>query len=503
MGKYLVGLDNGGTYIKAVIFDIEGTTIATEYQQVDLITPGEGRTERDMNVLWDANCTVLKQVIEKACIQPSEILGISLSGHGKGLYLWGKNDKPAYNGIVSTDTRAYMYPEKWNADGTADKIFEKTCQKVLACQPVSLISWLKDNNPEVIENTKWIFGVKDYIRFRLTGEANAEITDISGSNFVNIVESKYDKELLRDFGLEDIYDKLPPLKYSTDVSGYITAETSKMTGLVEGTPVAAGMFDIDACAIAMDITDEDNLCVIAGTWSINEYISRKPILNKTVMMNSLYCIPGYYLVEECSPTSAANNEWFLNKFLSEEKALAKEQGISVYDIINHMVESVKPDEQNIMFLPYIFGSNYNPQAKACLIGMDSSHTKAQITRAVFEGIVFCHMVHIEKLLMNRSKPKAVRLAGGAANSKVWVQIFADVLNLPIEIIDTKELGALGCAMAAGVAAGVFKDLKEAAKKIVRIKERVEPIKENVEIYKSKFQLYKETAESLDSLWKKF
>ncbi|GAA0179741.1 FGGY-family carbohydrate kinase [Clostridium sediminicola] len=503
MGKYLLGLDNGGTNTKAVIFDIDGNTVATAYEQVELITPGEGRTERDMDVLWEVNCSVIKRAIENAKIEPREILGLSLSGHGKGLYLWGKDKKPAYKGIVSTDTRAYMYPEKWQKDGTAEKIFEKTCQKVLACQPVSLVSWLKDNEPEVIQNTQWIFGVKDYIRFKLTGEANAEITDISGSNFVNIREAKYDKELLCDFGLEDIYDKLPPLKYSTEVSGYITPQTSKKTGLAIGTPVAAGMFDIDACAIAMDITDEENLCVIAGTWSINEYIATEPVLNKTVMMNSLYCIPGYYLVEECSPTSAANNEWFLNKFMQEEKALAEKRGISVYEIINGMVESVKPDEQNIIFLPYIFGSNYNPQAKASFIGMDSSHTKEQIARSVFEGVVFCHKIHIEKLFMNRSKPKSVRLAGGAANSKVWVQIFADVLNLPIEIIETKELGALGAAMAAGVAAGVFENLKDAANKLVKIKQRVEPIRENVKIYQSKFELYKETSQVLDSLWKKF
>lgn len=503
MGQYLLGLDNGGTNIKAVIFDVEGNSIAAAYEQVDLITHGEGRTERDMDLLWKANYKVLKQVIEKADINPKEILGISLSGHGKGLYLWGMDDKPAYNGIESTDTRAYMYPEKWNNDGTADKIYKKTCQKILACQPVSLISWLKDNDPEVINNTKWIFGVKDYIRFRLTGEANAEITDISGSNLVNIIDKKFDKELLSDFGLEEIYDKLPPLKYSTDICGYITHDVSQLTGAPEGTPVVAGMFDIDACAIAMNITDENNLCIIAGTWSINEYISKKPILNKTVAMNSLYCMPGYYLIEESSPTSAANNEWFINKFMGEEKQLAKERGINVYEIMNGMVESVKPGEQNIIFLPYIFGSNYNPQAKACLIGMDSSHTKAQIARSIFEGIVFCHKVHIEKLLMNDFKPSTVRLAGGAANSKVWVQIFADVINLPIEIVDTNELGSLGSAMAAGVAVGVYNDLKDAAKKLVKIKYRIEPIQENVEIYKSKFELYKKTADALDVLWKNF
>lgn len=502
MGQYLLGLDNGGTYIKAVIFDLEGRTIATAYRQVELLTPGVGKTERDMNELWEANCTVIKRSIDQAKISAKNILGVSLSGHGKGLYLWGKDDKPAYQGIVSTDTRAFMYPERWNNDGTADKIFPKTGQRVLACQPVSLISWLKDNEPDVMENTRWIFGVKDYIRFRLTGEANGEITDLSGSNLVNIQTKSYDRQLLKDFGLEDIFDKLPPLKYSTEVSGYITKETSKITGLVPGTPVAAGMFDIDACAIAMDITDENYLCVIAGTWSINEYIAKKPVLNKTVLMNSLYCLPKYYLVEESSPTSAANNEWFINKFMTEEKRQAEEEGKSIYEIVNRMVESVKPDEQQIVFLPYIFGSNYNPLAKACFVGLDSHHTKPQIARAVFEGIAFCHMIHLEKLLMNRTKPKAIRLAGGAANSKVWVQIFADVFNIPIEIIDTKELGALGCAMAAGVAAGVYADLKESAKKLVKVKERIEPIQENVKIYRSKFELYKETTETLDHIWSK-
>ncbi|NDL67681.1 FGGY-family carbohydrate kinase [Anaerotalea alkaliphila] len=503
MAKYLMGLDNGGTTTKAVIFDLEGNTIAISNKQTELLALGGGRTERDMEQLWEVNCEVIREAVASAGIDAEEILGLSLSGHGKGLYLWGKDNRPAYNGIVSTDTRAYRYPEKWEADGTADRIFAKTCQRILPSQPVSLVRWLMDNEPQVIEKTQWIFGVKDYIRFRLTGQAAAEMTDFSGSNLVNIKEAAYDRELLDAFGLGDIYGKLPPLKYSTEITGHITEESSGKTGLKAGTPVAAGMFDIDASAIAMDITDQDKLCVIAGTWSINEYISKEPVLNKTVMMNSLYCLPGYYLVEECSPTSAANNEWFIGRFMEKEKEQARKEGASIYEAMNRMVEGVSPEEQDILFLPYIFGSNYNPLAKACFIGMESHHSKAQIARAVYEGIVFCHKVHIEKLLKNNPNLRTVRLAGGAANSAVWVQIFADVLDLPIETIDTKELGALGAAMAAGVAAGVYEDLQDAAKKIVKIKDRVEPIQKNVETYRRKYRLYREAEEALDGLWKKF
>lgn len=503
MSNYFMGLDNGGTLCKAVIFDDSGSEIASASHGLTMITPHAGFTERDMDELWKANCLVIRESIKKAGIKPEQIKGVACSGHGKGLYLWGKDNKPCYNGIVSTDGRAWMYPEKWNKDGTADRVFEKTFQKILACQPVSILCWLKDNKPEVIPNIKWIFEVKDYIRFKLTDMAYAEITDYSGSNMLNIKDVRFEKELLKEYGLEDLFEALPPLKYSTDPCGTVNKRASEETGLAEGTLVAGGMFDIDACAVALDITNEENLAVIAGTWSINEYISKKPVLNKTIMMNSLYCISGYYLIEECSPTSAGNHSWFVDMFMGEEKQKAKEMGINVYKYCDEMAAKVAPDEQNIIFLPYIFGSNYNPQAKATLIGLDSHHTKAQIIRAVMEGIAFCHKVHLEKLLANRESTRAVRLAGGAANSMLWAQIFSDVFNLPVEIIDTKELGALGCAMAAAVAAGEYKDLKEAAQSMVKIKCRLEPNQENILVYQKKYELYKKVSGSLEDVWKQF
>jgi L-xylulokinase len=253
----------------------------------------------------------------------------------------------------------------------------------------------------------------------------------------------------------------------------------------------------------MDIVNEENICVIAGTWSINEYISRQPVINKSVMMNSLYCIPGYYLIEECSPTSASNYEWFIDMFLEEEKRKAGESGINVFEFCNGLAERVKPDSQQIIFLPYIFGSNYNPRARATLVGLDSHHTRPEIIRAVLEGIAFCHRVHLEKLLANRTRTRAVRLAGGAANSLFWAQIFADVFKLPVEIIETRELGTLGCAMAAAVAAGVYRDLQEAAQNMVRIKCRLEPDAANIPVYEHKYALYCKVSAALEDsgCWK--
>ena len=320
---------------------------------------------------------------------------------------------------------------------------------------------------------------------------------------MNLKDVRFDREVLRDFGVADMYDKLPPLCHSTDICGGISAETAALTGLPEGVPVAAGMFDIDACAVAMDVTDEKNLCVIAGTWGINEYISRQPVLNKSIKMNSLFCLPGYFLIEESSATSVSNNQWFTDLFLDTEKKQAAERGIGIHTLAEELASSVAYDEQSIIFLPFLYGSNDNPQAKACFIGLESTHTRPQIIRSVLEGVVFSHRIHIERLLANRDRPEAMRLSGGAVNNRTWAQIFADVMGLSVEIIDTNELGALGCAMAAAVASGLYSDLKEAAHHMVKVRERLEPDLGKKPAYDHKFSLFAQASQALDGIWRSF
>lgn len=500
---YLMGIDNGGTFVKAGLIDEQGNMIAVAREPVHNITPRPGFTERDMEELWQQNAKVIRRAIEVAGVSPKEIKGISFSGHGKGLYLVDAEGRPSYPGILSTDTRAWEYVKRWEQDGTKEKVFEKTCQDILACQPVSLLAWLRDHEKSVIEKTKYVFSVNDYIRFRLTGEAFGEYTALSGGNLVNMHTFQYDRELLRLFGLEKIYDKLPPLRYSADLCGSVTQEAAVLTGLLPGTPAAAGMFDVDACGLASGVNQEDTLCMIAGTWSINEYITRKPITNGTVALNSMYCIPGYFLIEESSPTSAGNMEWFINNLLSYEKREAEEKGESIYDLTNRLVEEISPEELKIIFLPFLNGSNEDAQAKGTFIGLTDFDQKAHMLRAVYEGIVFSHVTHVQRLLRNRAVPKSIRLAGGAANSCVWVQIFADALQIPIETVSCKEQGIMGAAIAAGVGTGMFKSYEEASRKVVKVKDIVYPRKEYAQVYEEKYRRYRAVIESLSGIWTQF
>ncbi|NLJ94076.1 MAG: carbohydrate kinase [Clostridiaceae bacterium] len=498
--RYLLGIDNGGTFAKAAIFDENGKQISKAGLPSNTRSPQPGYAERDMDALWEVNAEVIRKTIEKADISSSDIAGVSFSGHGKGLYTINKEGNPAYAGIPSTDSRAGEYIEKWYKDGTNKKVYPKTYQEILVTQPVSILAWLKDNEPEAYQDIRYIFSVKDFIRYKLTGEAYGEYTDFSGGNLINLNTKEYDLELLRYFGIEEVYDKLPPLKYSAELCGTVTKEAAEQTGLKEGTPVAAGMFDINASGIASGLGDPSKLSMIAGTWSINEYIREEPLTDGSVALNSMFCMPGYFLIEESSPTSAGNLEWYINELLPELREEAKQKNTSIYKIVDDWVEEIDPAENDLVFLPFLYGSNEQAKARASIIGLTSFHTRKHITQAIFEGVVFSHLTHLNKLLAKREKPESIQLSGGVVNSGIWVQIFADTTGIPIDVVDDKELGAQGAAMAAGIAVGVYKDYAEAIEKCVQISRKVEPRKEYTDLYQQKYKNYKAVIDSLANYW---
>lgn len=500
MKQYVIGLDNGGTVTKASIFDINGREICTASRKTPVFSPQPSYAERDMEALWLANCACIREVLNYPGINAKDIIGVAVCGHGKGLYLWGKDERPAYQGITSTDNRAWRIVDRWYSDGTFDRVYPQICQKLLACQQAALLRWLKETHPDVYHNIKYIFSAKDYIRFCLTGQAFCETTDISGSGLMDVRNGLFSQTLLEILGIEEVHTALPPLKESYELCGCITEQAAQVTGLLPGTPVAGGMFDVDACAIACAVTSPGQICTITGTWSINEFVSRHPITHTEVSMNSLFAVPGYYLLEESSATSAGNLEWAIENCI-DTKGLT---GQALYDYLSALAGEIAPEDSEVYYLPFLYGSNAHPLAKASFVGMTSYHTTAHMVRAIYEGVTYSHRTHIDKLLSVAPRPTCIRMAGGAANSPFWVQMFADVLGIPIETVSgVKELGALGCAMAACVATGIYPNYEQAAASMVHISPPVYPDLARHEIYEAKYQKYCAISKALDTVWSTF
>jgi len=501
MAKYLIGTDNGGTLSKAALFTPDAQEIAAASRKADMLMPAPGHCEFDMDAVWKATSGAIRTVLAESGVKPSDVACVAPTGHGNGLYMVDEDGRPVRNAIVSTDSRARDYVARWYAAGTARAVLPKTMQSLWAGQPMALLAWLKDNEPEVLKRARWVLMAKDYVRYRLTGRAFGELTDMSGTNLISVPGGDYDDELLKAFGIADLRDKLPPIRRSDDICGHVVAQAAADTGLAEGTPVAGGVFDVDASAIASGIVDETQMCIIAGTWGISEYVSPTPVVSEDLFMTSRYCIPPLYLILEASPTSASNLEWFVREFLKGETAQAKEQGKSVYEHCNDLASGIKPEDADIVFLPFLFGSNVGADAKACFIGLNNWHSRGHVVRAIYEGVVFGHMTHVDKLMRYRGRPRTVRLAGGAARSEVWTQIFADVLQVPVEVTTGSELGALGAAICAAVASGCHPGWHQAVQAMVKVARVQNPDPSKKDVYARKYRNYLDAVKLLGPFWK--
>ncbi len=496
-----MGIDNGTTVSKAGLFTLDGTEVAVAARKTETLTPAPGHFERDMEKVWEATVDAIREVLATSGVDPNDIAGIVAAGHGNGIYLVDEQGRPVRNGVIAADSRAKDYVARWQEQGIRETVLPKTMQCLWPGQPNALLAWLRDNEPDTLKRARWVLMAKDYTRFRLTGKINAELTDMSGTSLMSVRDRAYDPEILEAFGIAEMQQLLPPIVRTEEVCGTVTDEAALETGLSKGTPVAGGMFDIDACALASGIVDETTMSLVAGTWGNNQYISKTPLVDKDLFMTSCYSMPDYYLMLEGSPTSASNLEWFVTEFFAAEREAAAAQGASVYELCNQMVAQVEPEDGDIIFIPFLFGSNAQPGAKGCFIGLDGRHRRGHVLRAIYEGVVFAHRMHLDRLLQFREPPEAIRFTGGAARSAVWVQIFADCFQIPIEIPAGTELGALGAAIAAGIAAGIYTGYEAAVEAMTRMARVQAPNPDMEHVYATKYQRYKQALELLAPLWR--
>lgn len=501
MNQYLMGIDNGGSDIKCAVFDLAGRQISAATTQVPLDIPYPGFTERPAGTVWKANVDVIRKALEMAGLTGESVAAIGLTGYGNGLVFVDSQYNPVYPAIVSTDERAADYCKKFRQDGTEEKLFPYTLQTTWAAQPAALLPWFRDNKPEVLEKTKYILSMKDYIRLRLTGTLAGEITEASSGCLVNLDTRDYDRRLFEILKIEDCYEKFPPVLESASISGVVSAYAAEETGLFAGTPVAAGYFDIDANALASGIVSDEDLCLIAGTWSINEYLSKtapRKLKDKQNTVTLSY-LKDYYLMEDSTPTSASNFNWFIRSLIRPDRPDTPLS--SIYEECNALVESIPPEKCDVIFVPYLFGSATHPDAKAAFMNLSSADDRASMLRAVYEGVIFSSAHHVYNLKRPVESYAKARLSGGVSKSAVWAQMMSDVLQIPVETLEGDEPGAKGAAMGAGIACGIFRDVEDAVDHMVQIGKVYYPRREMQPVYAEKFRRYEAALSAVDLLAK--
>jgi len=495
----LLGIDSGLTVTKAVIFDVDGTTLAVARRRVPQYFPKPRHVERDMDEFWNATADAIAEAIEKSGRPASDILAIATTAHGDGIYMLDQDARPLGKGILSLDSRAVDVAERWLSSAVADQSIAVTGQLPHASAPSAILAWVKENEPDRYNRIGHVIACKDWLRFCLTGEVGTDRTEASTS-FTDYKTQDYSKDALKLFGLEALWDALPPMSRSDEIISGVSQECANRTGLVAGTPVVGGLHDVTASALGVGGLKIGTVAVVAGTYSINETLSSEPRVDK-----SWFCrngiAPGEWNNMSISPASTANYDWFLDKLCPAERREAEETGRSIHDMLRREIDAALAKPSTALFHPYLFGSPYGAMASGAFFGLRGWQERGDMLRAVWEGIAFNHRIHVDHL-KDGFEIFAARLTGGVSRSPSFAQMFANVLGMPVTVTDTDEAAAWGAALCAGKGAGVFADVYSDPRDLDAIGRTYVPDAQRSADYEKRYALFKEIASAMGPIWSK-
>jgi L-xylulokinase len=495
----LLAVDCGLTLVKAVLFSSKGKVIASASSKPPTLYPKSGWAERKPEDLWAHASRAVRETVVRAGVRPGDVACVTVTGYGNGVYCLDGEGIPTRNGILSTDTRASETASRLRAEGVQGRIHHLTGNRIWPASAAVLLRWLRENEPDTYARTRRVCMAKDYVRYRLTEEVCSDRSDMTAGALADVSRACFDKGILEAYGIPEVAEKLPPMLDSWEVAGRVTGENARAFRLAEGTPSAAGGIDLAMAALGSGCLRAGQLSIVVGTWSINTLIMDTPALSPDILLTARYCSPGRWLLLDGSPTGAANLEWFVEQFCFKEKAEAEALNVSPFEIVDREIANMEPASCDIIFHPFIFGSDSPPSARGGFYGLAGWHRRPDLLRAVFEGVCFSHLSHVEKLRGIR-RERDISIAGGGKRSAHWMQMFADVLGAPIRVPAQDEVSALGCAITGAVAAGVYPDHETAVGEMCATTRTIEPRPDAHSVYMKKFALYNSILESMSVSW---
>jgi len=442
--------------------------------------------ELPADVYWTALGKGIKDVLGKSEVNPESILALSLSSQAETLICIDKKDRVLRNAIVWLDTRAEEESAEIAKNFPPELLYKTTgLPKMSPIWPAPKILWLKKNEPDVFNQTSKFLIVKDYLIWKLTGEFSTEPTESSSTFYLKLEEKDWWDEMLDFIGIRR--DQLPAIFASHDVVGNISSEVKSELGLSTNTKVVAGSMDQMAAALGAGNIESGVITESTGTALAVVATVETPVYDpKRRVPCAPHCVHEKFVLYPYSETSGIVLKWFRDTFPSPAD---RKEG---YRELLQLASQVPPGAEDLLALPHFTGTacpDFNSQARGAFVGISFKHKRAHFIRALVESIAFMLRGNID-LLKSLSIPvNKVESLGGAAKSNFWLQIKADVLNLPVDLPECSEAASLGAAILAGVGAGVYKDIDEAIKVATSTKKTLMPQPKNVSIYQEVYQRY--------------
>lgn len=471
-----IGVDLGTSAVKLLLMEGNGTIKKIVSREYPIYFPHPGWSEQNPEDWFNQTMDGLKELL--ADCDRSQVAGISFGGQMHGLVILDKDDKVIRPALLWNDGRTYEECDYLNNVIGKDKLSEYTANISFTGFTAPKILWVKNKEPENFARIEKIMLPKDYIAYRLSGVHCTDVSDASGMLIFDVKNRRWSKEMLEICGIRE--EQLAKVYESYEAVGNVLPEIAAELDIPQTVKVVAGAGDNAAAAVGTG-TVGDGMCNISLGTSGTIFISSEKFgVDKNNALHAFAHADGHYHLMGCMLSAASCNKWWMDEIIGTK------------DYSGEQAKIEKLGENNVFFLPYLMGErspHNNPNARGTFIGLTMDSTRADMTQAVLEGVAFAIRDSFEVAKSLGIQIERTKICGGGAKSPLWKKMIANILNIKVDVIESEEGPALGGAMLAAVANGEFASVEEAAEKIVKVIDTVEPEPELAAKYEERYQKF--------------
>ena len=499
---FVLAIDIGTTNCKTMLMDARCKVVARASTEYPLSSPRMGWAEQDPAMWWEA---IRRSVVALLSGREREaIVAVGLSGQMHGLVTLDKGGNVIRPAILWNDQRAEAECRRiYDLVGGREKLLEYTNNAMLPGYTGGKLLWMRKNEPDLYERIDKIVLPKDYIRYRLTGVLATDVSDASGTGLFDVRTRRWSSELLEILQLPA--ESIVPSYESAEVLGTVSAIAARDLGLSTATHVIAGGGDAVMQTVGSGAVDDTEVLCVIGTGG-NVTISTHACPENTHASAQVFChvLPNQWVSMGVTLNAGNCLRWFRDVLGNSESATAERTARSAYEILSREAESSGPGAGGLIFLPYLQGErspHTDSDARGCLIGMNLKSRKADMVRAVMEGVALSMFDVLNSIWTDGTRYRKVILSGGGAKSALWRQIMADVFRTEVVTRENGEdASAIGAGVIAGIAAGLWKD-SSAATAGLRECSHNSPDEKAAEIYGGIYDVYRRLYPSLSPRFK--
>ena len=495
---YYLGVDIGTSGTKTVLFDVRGKVIASATEEYPLYQPQNGYAEQMPEDWAQAVIHTMAAVMQKSGVDKAAVKGIGLSGQMHGLVMLDETNQVLRPSIIWCDQRTTAECEEITRRVGAEQLIAITANPALTGFTASKILWVRNHEPEIYAKCRHILLPKDYIRFILTGEYATEVSDASGMQLLDVPNRCWSETVLKALDIDPAL--LGKVYESPEITGYLTEDIAKQTGLQAGTPVVGGAGDNAAAAIGTGVAEDGKAFTTIGTSGVVFAHSSSISIDPKGRVHTFCCaVPGCWHVMGVTQGAGLSLKWFRDEFCLHEKETARGMGVDEYYLMDKEAERSHIGANRLLYLPYLMGErtpHLDANARGVFFGLSAMHQKRDLLRAVMEGVTYSLRDCLEVFREMEITVDQMMACGCGGSSPLWRQMLADLYHCPIQTLASTEGPALGVAILAMVGTGAYASVPEACKAIIHTDKTCSPNPDAMPIYEHYYALYRKLYPSL-------